>query len=245
MLIIQSNSHLPSFNLAAEEYLFSQWQDEILFLYVNDPSVIIGCNQVISNEINLEFCFENNIQVMRRMSGGGAVFHDNGNLNFCFISNKSDVKSSLNTNFLHPIVEVLSNLGAPITIGKRKDLWLQNEFKITGTASHISKNRELHHGTLLYDSDLTTLEKALNSKTKDEQLKGIASVRSVVKNLKNYFDEQGQITLKANDFFEVLLQNIAVYFQQNKIECLSENEIREIELIAKKKYVSKDWTHKK
>jgi len=93
MTIIHSHSNSSSFNLAAEEYLFSERQDDILFLYVNEPSVIIGSNQVIRNEVNLNFCAENNIRVVRRMSGGGAVYHDLGNLNYCFITNKTEGKS--------------------------------------------------------------------------------------------------------------------------------------------------------
>ena len=89
MQIIHSTFNSPTFNLAAEEYLFFERQDDLLFLYVNEPSVVIGCNQAIRNEVDLKFCEQNEIQVVRRMSGGGAVFHDLGNLNFCFISNKS------------------------------------------------------------------------------------------------------------------------------------------------------------
>ena len=243
MLIIQSSSHSPSFNLAAEEYLFTQRQDEILFLYTNNASVIIGSNQVIRNEVNLDFCSKNNISVMRRMSGGGAVFHDLGNLNFCFISNKSAPNASLNTEFLQPIIQVLTDLGLPVSIGKRKDIWLENVSKITGTASHITKTRALHHGTLLYDSDIDKLNKALDSNTKDEKVRGIASVRSSVKNVKAYFEEQGQFTLNAIDFFDVFIRQLAVYFHQENCVMLSETE--EIQELAHKKYMSEEWTYKK
>lgn len=245
MLIIHSNSHSPSFNLAAEEYLFSQRQDEILFLYVNTSSVVIGSNQAIRNEVDLDFCAENNILVVRRMSGGGAVFHDEGNLNFCFISNKSEIKSSLNADFLVPIVELLTDLGIPVTIGKRKDLWLQNDYKITGTASHIAKNRELHHGTLLYDTNLDKLEKALNPNTKDERVKAIASVRSTVKNLRTYFEEQGQFNSNADDFMAFLTGKLAALFQQVQTVSLSDIEIDKIKQLADNKYKAKEWTYKK
>ena len=125
MQIIHSTFNSPTFNLAAEEYLFFERQDDLLFLYVNEPSVVIGCNQAIRNEVDLKFCEQNEIQVVRRMSGGGAVFHDLGNLNFCFISNKTEGKSALNDDFLKPIVDVLTDLGVPVAVGKRKDLWLK------------------------------------------------------------------------------------------------------------------------
>jgi len=198
MTIIHSHSNSSSFNLAAEEYLFSERQDDILFLYVNEPSVIIGSNQVIRNEVNLNFCAENNIRVVRRMSGGGAVYHDLGNLNYCFITNKTEGKSLLSADFLLPVVETLKLLNVPVEIGKRKDLWLQGGFKVSGTASHVSKNRELHHGTLLYDTDLDKLQKSLTVEDKDESLKGIVSVPSVVKNLKNSLQENQESSVFFN-----------------------------------------------
>jgi lipoate-protein ligase A len=245
MQIIHSTSNSPTFNLAAEEYLFAQRKDDFLFLYVNEPSVIIGCNQAIGNEVDLEFCAENDIQIIRRMSGGGAVFHDFGNLNFCFISNKIEGKSSLSDEFLQPIVDILTDLGVPVEIGKRKDLWLKSEFKITGTASHVAKNRELHHGTLLYDTNLEMLEKALSSNQKDERVKAIASVRSTVKNLRTWFEEQGQYTLEAMEFFDFLIRKLQQNYQQECVACLLGYEMSQIETLAKTKYCSKEWTYKK
>jgi lipoate-protein ligase A len=245
MTIIHSTSTSPTFNLAAEEYLFMERQDDLLFLYVNEPSVIIGCNQAIRNEVDLEFCTENEIPVVRRMSGGGAVFHDLGNLNFCFISNKSEGKSSLNDDFLKPIVEILTDLGIPIQIGKRKDLWLASEYKITGTASHVAKNRELHHGTLLYDTNLEMLEKTLSSKENDATVKAIASVRSTVKNLRTWFEEQGQYTLEANVFFEFLVEKLKMYYELENACSLIDNETLQIKILAKTKYSSEEWTYKK
>ena len=245
MQIIHSTFNSPTFNLAAEEYLFFERQDDLLFLYVNEPSVVIGCNQAIRNEVDLKFCEQNEIQVVRRMSGGGAVFHDLGNLNFCFISNKTEGKSALNDDFLKPIVDVLTDLGVPVAVGKRKDLWLQSEYKISGTASHVAKNRELHHGTLLYDTTLEMLEKTLSSNQKDESIKAIASVRSTVKNLRTWFEDQGQFTLEANEFFEFMIRKLQQYYQLDKIDGLSEDIISQIKLLADSKYSSAEWTFKK
>jgi lipoate---protein ligase len=245
MQIIYSTSNSPSFNLAAEEFLFSERQDDLLFLYVNNPSVIIGSNQAIRNEVDMEFCIRHNIQVVRRMSGGGAVYHDEGNLNYCFISNKMTNKPVLSSDFILPIIEVLSALGIPVNIGKRKDVWLTDESKISGTASHIGKIRELHHGTLLYDANLDALENALRSKTVDATIKAIPSVRSTVKNLRTWFEEQGQFTLSATDFFELLAQKLVVYFQQERYSALTNIETEKISELAKKKYMSEEWTYKK
>lgn len=245
MQIIHSTSNSPAFNLAAEEFLFAERQDDLLFLYVNEPSVIIGCNQAIRNEVDLDFCAQNETRTLRRMSGGGAVFHDLGNLNFCFISNKIEGKSSLNDDFLKPVVAVLTDLGVPVEIGKRKDLWLQSEYKITGTASHVAKNRELHHGTLLYDTNLEMLEKTLSSKENDATVKAIASVRSTVKNLRTWFEEQGQFTLEAPEFFELLIRKLLQYYQLESVGRLSEREISEIKSLEETKYTSQEWTYKK
>ncbi len=245
MILLFSTSNSPTFNLAAEEYLFFERMDDLLFLYVNEPSVIIGCNQAIRNEVDLDFCSQNAVLIVRRMSGGGAVFHDLGNLNFCFISNKTEGKSALNDDFLKPIVDVFTDLGIPVAVGKRKDLWLQHEYKITGTASHVAKNRELHHGTLLYDTNLEMMGKSLSSKQKDEGVKAIASVRSTVKNLRSWFEEQGQFTLEAHEFFDFLIRKLQLYYQLDKIEDLSEEAVSQIMLIAESKYSSEHWTYKK
>jgi lipoate---protein ligase len=245
MQIIHSTSNSPTFNLAAEEFLFTERQDDLLFLYVNEPSVIIGCNQAIRNEVDLEFCAQNETRIVRRMSGGGAVFHDLGNLNFCFISNKKEGKSSLNDDFLRPIVDVLTELGIPVEIGKRKDLWLQSEYKITGTASHVARNRELHHGTLLYDTNLEMLENALASKEKDANIKAIASVRSTVKNLKSWFEVQGQFTLDANGFFNFLIRKLQRYYQLESVDDLLGEDIAQIKMLEETKYNSQEWTYKK
>lgn len=245
MILLFSTSNSPTFNLAAEEYLFSERTDDLLFLYVNDPSVIIGCNQAIRNEVDLEFCAQNEVRIVRRMSGGGAVFHDLGNLNFCFISNKIDGKTSLNNDFLKPIVKVLTDLGVPVEIGKRNDLWIQQKYKITGTASHISKNRELHHGTLLYNSDLEILQKSLSPVQKDESVKGIASVSSPVMNIKTFMTEKGIESPSTTGMFNKIIQKLLELFSLEKCSELNENEIEKIEILQRTKYELKDWTFKK
>ena len=158
MKIVVSPSTIPSFNLAAEEYLFSRRGESFFFLYRNDPSVIIGSNQAVVNEVNQDYCIEQDIRILRRISGVGAVYHDRGNLNYSLLQDKTD--APLSGRFLEPVVAVLRALSVPAEVGKRKDLWLE-DYKISGTASHVSLYRELHHGTLLYDTDLDALQQAL------------------------------------------------------------------------------------
>jgi len=245
MTIIFSTSKSPTFNLATEEFLFSERHDDILFLYVNKPSVIIGSNQAIRNEVDLEFCMQNEIRIVRRMSGGGAVYHDEGNINFCFISNRIYGNFPMESEFLLPIIHVLNDFKIEVTLGKRKDLWSTGEYKISGTASHISKTRELHHGTLLYDTNLELLERTLASKEKDANVKAIASVRSKVKNLQSLFEEHNQFTLNSTDFFELITRKLAVFFAQDEIATLSESESEAILQLAEIKYMSNEWTYKK
>ena len=245
MTIIFSQSNSPTFNLAAEEYLFSTRTDDVLFLYVNEPSAIIGSHQIIQNEVDLSFCKKNHILIVRRMSGGGAVYHDLGNLNFCFISNKSEGKSILNGDFLLPIIDILSLFGIPVVMGKRMDLWLQEQYKITGTASHVSKNRVLQHGTLLYDTDLEKLQKTLTVKEKNNNLKGIASVPSRVNNIRTYLTEKDSNTVISNDFFQKFVLKTLELFEVDSLSTFIEDEIILIKQLQKTKYETDVWTFKK
>lgn len=162
MQLVFSSSNDPAYNLATEEYLFSKGEDEYAFFYCNNPCVVIGCNQVWRNEVNAFFCEENQIPVLRRLSGGGAVYHDRGNLNYSFITNKTPQNPGTTPDFLHPVVVALARLGIMSIVGPRKDLWLPGGYKISGTASHVTMNRVLQHGTLLYDTNLEMLQGALN-----------------------------------------------------------------------------------
>lgn len=229
----------PAFNLATEEYLFSEKSEDYIFLYVNTPSVIVGSNQAVKNEVDLDFCKQNNIQIIRRLSGGGAVYHDEGNLNFCFISNSDKNKSSLSTDFLIPIVAVLQSFNIPVEIGKRKDLWI-NGFKISGTASHVSKNRELHHGTLLFDTNLAYLQKSLTSQQIYPEIKATKSVSSPVKNIKEFLSESYSV----NDFFQAFSTKLLEYQNLKKNYEFTDEEIQSIKQIEKK-YLSDEWNFRK
>lgn len=243
MKIIYSNSQKPSFNLAVEEYLFSKGEEDFLLFYVNENSVILGSNQVTVNEVNLDFCQLHDIGIFRRISGGGAVFHDQGNLNYCFISDKSENKTVLNGDFLFPIIEILQSFEIPVEMGARKDLWLQGKFKISGTASHIRKNRQLHHGTLLYNSNLNYLQQSLTVNKKDENLKGIPSVPSTVTNISAYLEEKQGDSLESRDFFKAFISRIAEYFHSEIVE-IQKDEMTDV-LELEKKYFQPEWIFRK
>jgi len=191
------------------------------------------------------FCAENNIQIVRRMSGGGAVYHDFGNLNYCFIKNKIPGEFPLGGEFLKPIVQVLQDLNIDVQIGKRKDLWLPGGHKISGTASHIGKTRELHHGTLLYDCNLENLQKSLSPKIVEPFKKAIASVPSPVKNIRALLIEQSVNVPDSQTFFESFAQKLLEFYNLESVSFLLEVDIVEIQKLQRGKYEDSEWTRKK
>jgi lipoate---protein ligase len=245
MKLIVSESHDPAYHLALEEHLFNQRDEEFALFYVNSPCVIVGCNQVWENEVNTVFCKKHQIPVLRRMSGGGAVYHDHGNLNYCFITNQSGVGTSLSAEFLKPVVIALTYFGFQPVVGKRKDLWLPDGYKISGTASHIAAKRELHHGTLLFKTDLNKLNGALNPKNKDLNIKGIASVPSPVKNISCYMKEYNLPLYEMADFCRQFIRKIKPVLDLNASLLLDANAEEQINLLADNKYRTDLWNKKK
>lgn len=243
MKIVQSFSHSPSYNLALEEYLFSEFSDDFLLFYRNDKSVIIGSNQAVKNEVDLEFCKQNSIEVVRRKSGGGAVFHDLGNLNFSFIVNKSTTGDALSGSFLQPIVDLLHYMDVDVNIGQRKDLWLPNGCKVTGTASHVRKNRVLHHGTLLLETDLELLQKALNVVFFDASIKATESVRSITTNILLYLRDVKNINLNLDVFVERIIESALIKYNTPLLThtAFDQNAISNYQIV----YNQTSWTFKK
>lgn len=245
MRFILSRSTNPGFNLAAEEYLFLRQSEETLFLYQNEPCVVVGCNQSILAEADTSFCATQGIGLYRRLSGGGAVFHDLGNLNFCFITNRIPDQSPLGEAFLQPVVATLHALGIPVVLGKRKDLWLPDGYKVSGTASHVGKAKELHHGTLLYDTSLDLLQQCLTPLSTGRIKAAVASVPSPVKNIRAFLQEKGLEVLDTNAFvqqFSLKMQSILPIGIPSEFSTAEADQITEI---ADKTYLSTAWTFKK
>ena len=231
MKIIQSQSHSASFNLAMEEYLFTHWTEELIFLYVNEKCVVMGRNQDVISEVDIVFCAIHAIPVFKRLSGGGTVYHDSGNLNYCFMSNRVPGESPLSNDFLLPIVNVLADLGVCVEIGIRNDLWLPGGNKVSGTASHIGKTRILHHGTLLYDVDLDMLENSLSCQKEVKKSRSIASVHSQVMNIRSYLLDKNLESPNAGSFFELFINKLLDYYFKDTLTELSEVELAMIKPI--------------
>jgi lipoate-protein ligase A len=249
--LIFSPSHYPFFNLALEEYLsnFTDKESEYLLFYRNEPSLVMGKNQNAWEEMNFNYLESQNIFLSRRISGGGTVYHDLNNLNFSFIK-PLDTKMVANyDSLLLPIVEFLKTLELNASIGKRSDIWLEidaknEKRKITGTAQYTNKNRFITHGTLLFDTDLEKLEKAITIPTNIEvDSKSLKSVRSKVINIKEILEENKfEFVPTIEQFEEKLAHFILSHFNKpTDLYKFTEEQINEIEKLAEEKYKSFEW----
>lgn len=232
----------PHLNLALEEYIlrnFDPAHDYLLF-YVNEPSIIIGRNQNTLEEINHDYVEENNIHIVRRISGGGAVYHDFGNLNFSFMTDY-DVKSLNNfRKFTEPVIKVLNKMGVPAELQGRNDIVVDGR-KISGNAQFSSVKRMFSHGTLLLDSDLDEVTHALNVKMSKIQSKGHKSVRSRVANINEFLDK----TLKVDEFRTKILNGLYEDRKDFETYTLTPEEWKGVHQLKQEKYDQWDWNYGK
>lgn len=223
----------PAFNLAVEEYLLYHTDDDLLMLWQNDRSIIVGRNQNTAAEINREFVTAHHIPVIRRLTGGGAVFHDLGNLNYTFIRRNAQDSFNDYAAFSQPVVEVLQGLGVPAALSGRNDLLVDGR-KFSGNAQVAHGDSVLHHGTLLFSADMGMLENALNVHPLKVKSKGVASVRSRVANLSEYTD------CTAMEFAELLLNRFSAGGERRP---LSEAEIAKVGQIKRERYDTWEWNY--
>lgn len=235
MLCIHLKNTDPYFCLAAEEYLLKNFSDDIFMLWQSEKAVVVGKHQNLLGEINYPFVLENNIALCRRISGGGTVFHDTGNVNFTFIKNvKSPAEISFKM-FTAPVVEALAKLGIEATTSGRNDL-LINGLKISGNAEHIYKNRVLHHGTLLFDSDLKNLGQAIKVVPGKYESKAVQSNRSPVANISQFL----KTPMTTGEFIQFLL-DVQLEKLQNSLYHLNENDVTAIEKLSSEKFKTWEW----
>ena len=182
MLCIFNNSNDAYFNMAVEEYVFTHFSDDIFMLWRNEPAIIVGLFQNSLAEINLDYVKEKNIKVVRRLTGGGAVFHDLQNLNFTFVESNS--KGNFRT-FTQPIIEVLNGIGVDARFEGRNDLMIDGR-KFSGNAQCVRNGRMLHHGTLLFDTAMTDMSNALKVNPLKFEDKAVKSVRKRVTNISEH-----------------------------------------------------------
>ena len=234
----------PRINLAIEEYALNHMdldkENTYLLFYVNEPSIIIGKNQNTSEEINVDYVEENNIHVVRRLSGGGAVYHDLGNLNFSFLT-KDDGNSFHNfEKFTKPIIEALNELGVPATLSGRNDIEVKGK-KISGNAQFSSKGRMFSHGTLMLHSEVEHVVKALNVKDEKIKSKGIKSIKSRVANINDFLKEK----LTMDEFKQLILRYIFKETTEIPTYTLTKEDWKSIEKISNQRYRNWDWNYGK
>ena len=228
----------PRINLALEEYALRNFgeSDDYLLFYINGPSIIIGRNQNTLEEINDEYVRENGIHVVRRMSGGGAVYHDEGNLNFSFITNYKKENLHNFKKFTKPVIQVLKEMGVDAEMSGRNDILAEGR-KISGNAQFSTGKRMFSHGTLLFNSDLEEVTRALDVKMSKIESKGHKSVRSRVANISEFLNDE----LSVSEFRQRLLDGL--YQERDKFETyhLTENEWNAVHALKDEKYGNWDW----
>ncbi|MBU8683027.1 MULTISPECIES: lipoate--protein ligase LplJ [Bacillus] len=242
LFIDNQNITDPRINLAIEEYCLKHLDPEETYLlfYINQPSIIIGKNQNTIEEINTKYVDENGIIVVRRLSGGGAVYHDLGNLNFSFIT-KDDGNSFHNfKKFTEPVVAALKKLGVDAELSGRNDL-MANGRKISGNAQFSTKGRMFSHGTLLFDSEIEHVVSALKVKKDKIESKGIKSIRSRVANISEFLDQK----MTTVEFRSMLLRYIFDTEGEIPEYKLTEKDWEIINQISKERYQNWDWNYGK
>jgi len=239
MLYYASNTLDPTYNLATEYYLFHAYRQRILYLWINGPSIVVGKHQNTIEEINAKFVKDHKIEVCSRLSGGGTVYHDEGNLNYTIID--SDAKKKVDyKGFSQPIINALAKLGLTGSMNTTNSLTLDG-YKICGHAQYIKKDRVIHHGCLLFDTDLSVLENALNVPKDKIKSKSTKSIRATVKNISDFLDQPYTI----EDFRSVILNSMEETYGGIEPLSLDEKAHEAIEIIRQEKFTGWPWVYGK
>ena len=239
MIFLKNDSTDPYFNIALEEYFLKnlEFEDTIFSLWQNKPCVIIGKHQNPYAEVNHKFVLEHNIPIARRITGGGAVYHDLGNLNFTFVTKVDHFDSIDIASYIMPIVEALNRIGLDARLSDRNSITIDGK-KISGTAEAFANKKLLCHGTLLFNSNLNILKEALKPPNITVETKSVKSIPGVVANIKDFLEHKYDISTFKNELINQIFSDIPY-----KEYSLTENDIENIEKLAKEKFSTWDWIY--
>ena len=228
----------PYYNMAFDEYCLESLpiDEPVFFLWQNRPAVIVGYNQEVNTEVNLDYLKEKGIDLVRRVTGGGAVYHDLENLNYTIVGRSEDLERDY-PEYAAFMMKALQTLGVPATLSGRNDILVDGK-KVSGFAKRVCKNRLMVHGTLMYNVDVDVLTHVLNPSTTKLQSKGIASVRSRVTNLCNYLPELSDIQAFKNRLEEILSNNYSDAEYK-----LSEADLANIQQLTDEKFATWEWNY--
>lgn len=238
MRYLKNPSTNPYYNMAFDEYCLESLpiDEPVFFLWQNRPAVIVGFNQEVNTEVNLDYLKENGIDLVRRVTGGGAVYHDLENLNYTIVGRSEDLERDY-PEYASLLAKALQTLGVPATLSGRNDILVEGR-KVSGFAKRVCKNRLMVHGTLMYNVDVDVLTHVLNPSTTKLQSKGIASVRSRVANLCDYLPEIPNIQTFSQRLEEILSNNYTDTEYQ-----LTETDLANIQRLTDKKFATWEWNY--
>lgn len=241
MQTILQNHLDPTFNLALEEYFLKEANltQDLFYLWRNAPSIILGRNQNPYHEVSLLYANEQQVPVIRRISGGGCVYHDLGNINFTWITNDYKGKVSRYQAILDPIIETLRDLGIQASFHGKSDIYLEDK-KISGNAQGFHKNRLIHHGTLLFHTDLSRVGKLLHQHPLTKEKSSIASNRAQVCNIYPTLPIEKDVLTFMSEFLKAFEERQLIPLEIRRIE---PRELERIEAIANEKYRTHSWNY--
>ncbi|MFS1663728.1 lipoate--protein ligase [Streptococcus sp. zg-JUN1979] len=240
MKYIINKSNNPAYNIALEAYAFRELvdEDELFILWINEPAIIIGKHQNTIEEINKEYTDAHGIHVVRRLSGGGAVYHDLNNLNYTIISNKAKEGAFDFKTFSKPVIDTLAKLGVEASFTGRNDLEIDGQ-KFAGNAQAYYKGRMMHHGCLLFDVDMSVLGQALKVSKDKIESKGVKSVRARVTNILPHLKE----AITVEGFSDAILHQMKETYPDMTEYVLTREDKEAIQKLCDEQFATWDWTY--